>query len=338
MKIRFAPLAAGLSVFAFLGGIAFFGPGELEIESLPPDDAQSQVSEPEPFGEAAALRDRTAGSLVPCDVPLTWRVARVDEPFDLRLADARIAFERAARVWEDAVGSGLFTNDPDGTLPVRFIYDDRQRHDEERLGLEAQEDSLDERRQQYNGIQAQIQDSLMDLQRRVASLNDSIRYWNGRADAPEAVLSELGATGRELDVERARLTTRMSEIEDVGTRLVSDAEQLRQAMETSGRDAEALEETFPGTRLQSGTYGEAVHTQNGRVASVTREIRIYRFDGLDELVHVAAHELGHALGLGHNTVPGGLMREEFARGALSEGLPRVHPDEVEALRSLCPAL
>ncbi len=83
-------------------------------------------------------------------------------------------------------------------------------------------------------------------------------------------------------------------------------------------------------------YREAVHIQDGAVTSITREIRIYRFDGSDDLVLVAAHELGHALGLAHNAVRGGIMRAEFSRTALSEGLPRVQPGDVEALRSLCP--
>ena len=88
----------------------------------------------------------------------------------------------------------------------------------------------------------------------------------------------------------------------------------------------------------AGVYREAVHLQEGKATSVTREIRIYRFDGLDDLVGVAAHELGHAVGLGHSTVPGSVMGEEFVQTDLSRGTPRIQPGDVEALRSLCSEL
>jgi predicted Zn-dependent protease len=59
---------------------------------------------------------------------------------------------------------------------------------------------------------------------------------------------------------------------------------------------------------------------------------------LDDLTLLAAHELGHALGLAHNAVPGGIMRAEFSQAALLAGLPRVQPGDVEVLRLLCPEL
>ena len=85
-------------------------------------------------------------------------------------------------------------------------------------------------------------------------------------------------------------------------------------------------------------YQEAVHTQEGKMTSVTREIRIHRFNGLDNLVEVAAHELGHAMGLGHSTVPGSVMGEGFMRADRSQGVYGVRPDDVQELRSLCSEL
>ena len=346
MKNHFAPLGAILSVLALLAWIsssARSDPSAIEVEE------PLAASVPEVSNDVPVFREQAGGSAVPCAVPLGWRIARVDESFELRRAEARAVLAKAATLWEDAVGPGLFSNESDGALPIRFVYDDRQARTQERrrlvthfdevgASLEAERVEFEGLRHRYDGMRGQYRDALLDLGRRVTTLNDSIRYWNARGGASEGVLSELGTSERMLEVKREALTVRGREIEGLQQRLADDSERLDREMGAHRREGEALQTTFPLTRFQAGIYREAVHSQAGKVTSVSREIQIYRFDDLDNLVGVAAHELGHALGLGHSPVPGSVMREELVLTDLPRGALRVQPSDVEALRSLCSEL
>jgi len=344
MKNSFAPFGAILSVLAFLAWMSSSvraDPSEFEGEGRLAASAFASTND-EPI-----FQERTGGSAIPCAVPLVWRVARVDELFGLSHAEVRAALDQAATLWEEAVGTDLFSNGSDGNLSVRLVYDDRQERRRQILGLELEYNEasanlearwrgLDEMSQRNDGMRRQNQVGLRDLERQVTSLNDSIRDWNAQGGAPSEVRASLVTLGNLLDDVRDGLTARQREIDELQQQLKEEFQRLDREMEAHQREAETLLLAPQSGPIESGMYREAIQIKDGTVTSITREIRVYQFDSSDHLVLVAAHELGHALGLAHNAVRGGIMRAEFSQTALSEGLPRVQPGDVEALRSLCP--
>ena len=338
MKVGFASSAAVLSVLALLAWIA----------SLKPP-APSPVAPHPAAPEVPGLEDRTGGSLVPCAVPLAWRLARIDDQFGLSPEQATAALARAAALWEDARGRKLFVHDPTGGLPIRFVYDERQARTGERVrllaGYEAEGDTLDARvadlralLEEYEAAEAAYDERMNSFQERSFRYNTRVRTINDLGGAAQANVPGLQAAAQALEVEKQSLAERRRELGEMELRYRREEERLNEELRAHNERADALERAFPPSRVESGVYREAVQTHEDRTVTVSREIRVYRFDDENDLLRIAAHELGHALGLGHSTVAGGLMSEEYGRADVSAGVPAVHASDVELLRARCPEL
>ncbi len=233
--------------------------------------------------------DPLGGSALPCQVPIPWEIGRLDPEFGLGEEDVALAVRNAARLWEEAAGRAIF---PEGEgLTIHLVFDDRQaglaERETEASRLASVDAQLEERR-------TRMERDNDRLEREIDAHNERVRALNESGGAPPEVIPELERIERDLERRRSAMQEEIA--------------QLNADVERRNADAEALARAFPPSSIESGSYSETIQQRRGRLVGVAdREIQIFRFVSRDHLVLLLAHELGHALGLGHVDTPEAVM-------------------------------
>lgn len=233
-----------------------------------------------------------------CPVPLSYRVGELDERFLLDKAELEAILAAATAVWESRTGRDLFVLDDTASLTVNLVFDERQQlartEEEWRLRLDAEqaryETELAEIRQlqaEYERERARYDSDQENFNALLATYNAEVEAFNRSGGAPPEEFARLEATAAALRTMSAKLT----EAEDRLNRLVAD-------IKTQGEATNALIVSYNAeVEAYNALFGQRQTITQGEFRRDT--ITVFKFSERDELKRVLAHELGHALGIGH---------------------------------------
>lgn len=275
-------------------------------------------------------------SVSPCEEPLTYQLSHFDERFNISEQDLLSALEDAAEAWSEVVGNTVVKHATEGDIQVNLYYSEDQEISEQerafRNRLRSAEFEIESVQSQFNHLQSEFnqendryQSASRQLQQQINELNQWVNEVNARGGFNQSELQQFEAEKAHVDRQTEQLRATENRLANKADEVNAMARRLNNMIEDKNRLVDRYNRTFAGQRrFTQGTY---------RCDSSQCELNIYYFADMEQLRLVAAHELGHALGIGHVSNPESIMYHLMGRQSRT-GIHLTREDS-QALLDIC---
>lgn len=233
-----------------------------------------------------------------CQVPFSYRIGEIDEQFGIDETDVRLAVLDAEAVWEEAIGTNLFTYAETADFTINFVFDERhaftdaEQSFKERLNSAAAANDtikaeLDELVAEYEALQVAYERDKARYEVRLAAYEREVTAFNQGARADEEAFQRLETERVALAAALDAVNAYVPQLNALGQQINARSEAGNRLIESYNQNVAVYNQTFTDSR--EFTQGDF---QGDR-------INIYTFNDRPELITVLAHELGHALSIDH---------------------------------------
>ena len=270
----------------------------------------------------------------PCQEPITYRLGKVDERFNLSREEFRTAVNMAAAIWGKPFHRDLFREEADGVIEINLLYDYRQEATDRLKKLNYK---IDRSRGSYEELKSRLENSKAEYEQKKAGLNSDFNAYNAKVNAFNAEIESWNRRGGAPQSIHMRLMNEKDELITLNDNLQRRQEEMKTLVDTINSIVVVLNEIASNNNLDlvdqqniGNTLGREFCEGFYEYKNGKRSITIYQYDNEYRLVRVLAHEFGHALGLNHSKNADAVMYPLIKSDSLE-----LAADDIAALEGRC---